>query len=984
MRARTCAAVMALLLFASPLAAQETRGSIEGIVKDSSGAVLPGVTVEAKGINVGASATAITDGAGHYRFPSLTPGVYEVMATLQGFNPTKSESVELQLGQLLKVDVAMQISGVSEVVQITAESPLIDVKQSSAGQNINAAFIDRLPKGRDFTSLVTLAPGANQESRSGGISIDGASASENRYFIDGTDTTNLRTGVSGKNLLPEFIEQLTVKSSGYAAEFGGSTGGVINVITKSGTNLFRGDLGTYFSGDSMCCDERPTLRLVLSGQNVSEYVTLAEDDFSSWEPFGQLGGPIVRDRVWFYGGYTPQLNDTGRTVTFRSNSQTSSYTSKEKTHYVTGNVTAQLTDTMRTRVGASYNEYNQDGRLPAKDGSSNFLTNFAGLGRTQPNLSTSATFDYIAKPKLFFNAKATYLSYDTQDLGIPSDNWITFAQGSNSLFPGATNVQPAGYNSLLTNSASVKDLYQRLGVSADMTTYATFGGQHTFKGGIQFERIRNDVFSAEQAPHVSFNWDASRSTLDGRTVRGTYGFYSWRQFGTIGDVHVNNLGLFFQDDWSVNSKLTLNLGIRTEREDIPSYVEGLSGIKFSFGDKFAPRAGFAYDIKGDGKWKAYGSWGVFYDIMKLELPRGAFGGDKWIERYYTLDSLDYLTIGAIPATGTFPGTFIEDVNFRIPSNDPSCPECGAIDPDLRPMRQQEIIGGLDHELAPRVSLGVRYVHKQVDRGVEDVGVLVPNVGEVFYIANVGEGTATHIIGPEFPSLPKVKRDYDALEVKLIKRYSNNWQAEASYTLSRLYGNYPGLASSDEVARNAPNVTRLFDSIVMAFDSNAQPVFGRLNTDRPHQLKLNGYYLFPTQTGIGLRFVAASGIPISRITNMQTSTPVFYDGRLTDGRTPIFSQTDLQLTQDVRLPGSEGKKIQVMLNVQNLFDQDGDLDVFRNYTRDTVPISDEAFFAGFDINQVLAANPSVRLDPRYLLPNTFQTARAIRVGVKFSF
>ena len=159
-------------------------------------------------------------------------------------------------------------------------------------------------------------------------------------------------------------------------------------------------------------------------------------------------------------------------------------------------------------------------------------------------------------------------------------------------------------------------------------------------------------------------------------------------------------GFYFQDDWSVNNRLTLNLGIRTEKEDVPSYVEGLSGIKFGFGDKFAPRAGFAYDMKGDGKWKLYGSWGVFYDIMKLELPRGAFGGDKWDERYYTLDTLDYLSIGP---NDNFPGTFIESVNFRIPSNDPACPECGAIDPDLKPMRTQEAIVGVAHELSPRVS-----------------------------------------------------------------------------------------------------------------------------------------------------------------------------------------------------------------------------------------------------------------------------------------
>ena len=978
MRARTLAAFMAFLLCASPLAAQETRGSIEGIVKDSSGAILPGATVEVK--SAAASSSTVTDSAGVFRFPSLTPGTYEVTATLQGFKPVKSDVVELTLGQVLKVNLAMEIGGLTESVQITAESPIIDVKNSAAGQNINAAFIDRLPKGRDFTSLVTLAPGANQESRSGGISIDGASASENKWYIDGADTTNLRTGVSGKPLLTEFVEQVQVKSSGYAAEFGGSTGGVVNVVTKSGSNLFHGDVGTYFTNDSMCCDERPTLRLVLTGQNVSEYVTLAEDDYSRVEPFFQVGGPIKRDRLWFYGGYTPQLEDTNRTVTFRSNGQTSSYESKEKTHYLTGNITAQATNNLRAQVRSSYSIYKQDGRLPAKDGSSNFATNFAGLGAERPNVATSGSVDYVARPNIFLNAKAAYLSYDSRDLGIPAENWITFSQGSNGLFPGATNVQPAGYNSLLTNSASVKDMYQRIGVSADATFYANFAGQHTFKGGVQFERIRNDVFSAEQAPHISFNWNASRTLLNGQVIRGPYGYYSWRQFGTIGDVHVNNLGLFFQDDWTINSRLTLNLGVRSEKEDVPSYVEGLNGFKFGFGDKFAPRLGFAYDVKGDGKWKTFGSYGMFYDVMKLELPRGAFGGDKWIEKYYTLDTLDYQSIGV---NGVFPGTFLEDVNFRIPSNDPSCPECGAIDPDLKPMRQQELVFGLEHELAARMSLSARYVHKQIDQAIEDVGVIDPFLGEVFYIANPGIGSATHIIGPQYPSLPKVKRDYDAFELKLRKRFANRWEADASYTLSRLYGNYPGLASSDEVARTSPNVTRLFDAIYMAFDDSAQPVFGRLNTDRPHQFKANLYYQFPTQTGVGLTFVAASGIPISRQTNMVSSTPVFYDGRLTDGRTPVFNQTNLQVQQDVRLPGSE-KRFQVTLVATNLFNQDETLDVFRNYTRDIVPISDDAFFAGFNIDQILAANPQLRKDPRYLLPNTFQAARAIRIGASFRF
>ena len=130
---------------------------------------------------------------------------------------------------------------------------------------------------------------------------------------------------------------------------------------------------------------------------------------------------------------------------------------------------------------------------------------------------------------------------------------------------------------------------------------------------------------------------------------------------------------------------------------------------------------------------------MFYDVMKLELPRGAFGGDVWVEDYYTLDTLDWNTL---MVNENKPGRKIDTVDFRIPSNDPACPECGAIDPDLKPFKQQELVLGLEHELNPRMAVSGRYVHKQVDRAIEDVGVIVPGIGEVFYIANPGEGVTT--------------------------------------------------------------------------------------------------------------------------------------------------------------------------------------------------------------------------------------------------
>src|SRR5262249_12579513 len=158
---------------------------------------------------------------------------------------------DVTLGSVKKVDFALNVASLSESVQVTAESPLVDVKQSMRSTNIRAEQVELLPHGRDFSTLITQAPGANNEAKSGGVMIDGASASENRYVIDGTETTELVHGTSGKGLIADFVDEVQVKSSGYSAEFGGSTGGVINVITKSGSNRYNGTVLYYFQGSSL-------------------------------------------------------------------------------------------------------------------------------------------------------------------------------------------------------------------------------------------------------------------------------------------------------------------------------------------------------------------------------------------------------------------------------------------------------------------------------------------------------------------------------------------------------------------------------------------------------------------------------------------------------------------------------------------------------------------------------------------------------------
>src|SRR5688572_7179547 len=402
MRVRTLAALMAAVLMAWPAAAQEQSGAIEGVVRDASGAVLPGVTVEAKAAT-GVVLTTVSDETGTYRFPSVPPGDYVVTATLDNFAPGKVDAVRVGLGRKKIVDFSLSPKGVTESVQVTAESPLVDVRQSARQTNIRAEQVELLPKGRDFTTLVTQAPGANQENKLGGLSIDGASAGENRYIIDGIETTNIRSGVSGKAVIADFIEEVQVKSSGYTAEFGGATGGVINVITKSGTNDWHGNVLFNVEGSSLSGDSRPTLRQNLSNSDLAEYISYPKDDSTRIEPGFALGGPIMRNRAWFFGAYQPALTTNERSVDAQSsgnpNATAASVEQKLQVQYVTGNVTSQLSDSLRGRVAFNNSWSRTEGLLPALNGSDVAGVNY-GKVSTFPNYSVSANMDWVASPNL--------------------------------------------------------------------------------------------------------------------------------------------------------------------------------------------------------------------------------------------------------------------------------------------------------------------------------------------------------------------------------------------------------------------------------------------------------------------------------------------------------------------------------------------------------------------------------------------------------
>ena len=998
MRARIFAALMAVLLVSWPVAAQELRGSIEGTIKDASGAVLPGVTVEAKTASAPALSTT-SDAQGNYRFPSVPPGTYEVSATLASFAPKKLGDVAVGLGQIKKVDFQLGLANVAETVQVTADSPLVDVKQNARQVNIRGEQIDLLPKGRDFTTLVTQAPGANMESKLGGLSIDGASAGENRYIIDGIETTNLQNGLSGKSLIVDFVDEVQVKSSGYTAEFGGATGGVINALTKSGTNDWHGSALFNVEGSSLNGSSRPSLRQRLTNAREAEYVTYPEDDNTRVEPGFAIGGPIVSNRAWFYGAYQPALTNTTRNVDAASASNPSanaaSVDQKVQTQFFVANQTAQLGRKLRTRVAVNNSWTKTDGLLPALTGSDPVGTNYSKISK-QPNFTVSGQADWEVSSNFLVGIRGGYYNSDRHDENVTTSPRYIFNASTNIGLAGvpADLQRVSGFTSFpsLAFNGTTRDQQTRRNFEAAGTLYARAAGEHQFKFGLQLDRLGNNVLTGEQANRVNLNWDVDLPSGVPRT-RGQFGYYSVRSNGvdpkkgfvTEGNIHTTNIGLFFQDSWTIQNRLTINAGIRTERERVPTFTSGADipefGIEFGFKDKFAPRIGGAYDLRGDGRTKIFGNWGVFYDIFKLELPRGSFGGDKWLEYYYTLDTPNWTNlVDGANCPPACPGTLIRGpIDFRHPSFGED-----AIEPDLKPMRQQEASAGVEHQLSNFIALTARYVHKQVDRAIEDTGFLLPDGSEGYVIANPGEGITELAFTNPRVNLPKAKRDYDAVELRFEKRLANRWYLNAGYTWSRLYGNYSGLTQSDENGRTSPNVGRLFDYPAMMFDQHGQPVFGLLATDRKNQFKTQFIYQFPFGTSVSVNQYIASGLPVSREIGIfpGSNYPLQYLGRNSDGRTDTFLQTDLYLQHEVPLAA---RRLQVYLNVFNVFNQDAATSKFSTYQRTTSLTLDEAALYRGELDfERLIQQQAIERDPRFLMDNGFQAPIAARFGVKFLF
>jgi hypothetical protein len=1004
------AALAGAVLLMAPLAfAQETTGAIRGTVMDDTGTALAGAAVEAIG-PVGAVST-MTDDSGAFRFPRVAAGDYVVLSTFEGYIDATAQ-IRVVLGEAVTVDFKMQ-RGFTDEINVYSDTVAIDFSESQTATSVGQREIDYLPRGRDFTDVVTYAAGAVDSNQAGGISIDGASGLENRYIVDGLDTTDPQIGDAAIPLRAEFMEEVQVKSAGYMAEFGGAMGGVINAVTRSGGNEYHGTALVEMSNNSWNGSARPDLEYSLEDPDLAELVSYPKDDEVRYDPGLVLSGPIVRDTLWFFGSYQPGFRTTERTVDWVSYAP-DTYTQDYQVDFATLNLTANLWSSFLIKAGLNSSPYQQDGKLPNRDGRADLpdQDSWAPLGEEGERNTYFANVDWIASDSFVVSGRGGFFHHNVYDTGIPTydliHNYSTaslagFVDRHPEIPPEAQN-GPGWLSDNLVTNARLENIYERTSFAVDGTWYLQAAGDHTLKAGYQTEEIYNDVTQGYNADRILYYWDRSYTTTQGEVVTGPYGYFRLMRIATQGEVTTRNQALFVQDTWSVTPTLTLNLGLRSESEEVPNYgaVGPSPAIEFDWGEKLAPRIGFAWDLLGDSRWKLYGSYGSYYDVTKYEMPRGAFGGDKWVDYYFSFDSPDPFlnnnpecrtgdnTIFERPECGA--GTFIELVDQRPNAVDQAAwNEVGVplVDPDLKPMASWEAQVGVDHQLTDLIQVGARVVHKEVDRAIEDVGFLLPGVGNVYIIANPGEGVTT-----EIGDLPYAKptREYDALELSFEKRFTDNWSLRAYYTLSRLWGNYSGLANSDENnsfgdpmlpvttgGRRAPNVSRLYDVPGSMYDQNGELVYGRLATDRTHQLGAQFLYSFDFGLSVGLNQYIGSGTPISTIGKIPNNNFFYPYGRGDLGTTPWLTQTDLSLSY--KIPLGRRTAMSFGLTVLNLFDEDTPTRMWAQVQTQDLPVTDQDFLTGFDYAELVAG---VDQDVAYGLYDTYQAPRDVRLSFKLEF
>ncbi|MBI4482457.1 MAG: TonB-dependent receptor [Acidobacteria bacterium] len=857
--------------------AQLTTASISGNVQDESGAVIPGVTVTVNNLDTGISRTLVTDDQGRYHVPQLPLGNYELTATLEGFKTAVRSGIKLTIGRGAVVDLSLELGEITERLLVVGEAPLVQTTDAGISGLVDDKKIRDLPlNGRDIGQLAMLQIGVtnaairSNANLSGGLgvklAINGARFTYNMFLIDGAEANDtfqspgsVRGGMAGVEALREF----EVKTSNYSAEFGRAAGGVINAVLRSGTNEFHGTAYQFHRNDNL------DARNFFDPGNPPEFKR---------NQFGfSVGGPMVRNKAFFFGNYEGLRERLGVTRRFFVPGLDA------RRGILPGGITVPVAPSVRPYLDSVYPAPNGrsfgDGTAELiKAGSDATDEDFFAV-KVDHRLSDA---DSLFVSYFFDDAQTTLFDLPTFASGITTRNQYATIEEKRVFSPTVLNVFRLSYSRTrpatdliptvdvppnlrffagaaqlgnlivgpLTALRTVIDLLPR-DFAQNLFQYsdhvAITKGRHALKMGAELKRSQFNYFQG-LTTFGSYEFPTLRALLEGSPTRfgadlpGSSRGRALRQ--TI-------FGFYFQDDFRVRSNLTLNLGLRYEPYTVPSDVQGRiatfrdirTDTNVTVGEpmflnpskaNFAPRFGLAWDPLGDGKTSLRGGFGLFYNGIKANEIRTSYA------------DLPPFTLNAQISNPPFPNAF--DLLARLPQADAARAAIrGTTRPlsfDFKDTYLMHYNLSLQREVAPRLVATAAYTGS---RGVHlirraDRNAFIPQIlsdGRKFF--PVGLTRPNPALGQTMLFTFDANSLYNALQLSLDKRFSQGIQFQASYTWAKTLDQSSGFFTLDHQANNS-----------LAQDpENLRADRGRADFDVRNSFILNYTYELPF--GRGKRF-----------------------------------------------------------------------------------------------------------------------------------